>query len=129
MSDNAALVCVAVILPRVRIHWDLSEKLVGVLSASTMAGVSGVMGWGGVAIGRALTLCVLCCCFIFCLAARSLQMMAGSVAWGVVSDLAGRALPFNATLLLTAVFTISASFSPSFLVLCFWMFCMGTAVG
>ncbi|WOO77730.1 putative MFS-type transporterc [Vanrija pseudolonga] len=94
MSDNAALVCVAVILPRVRIHWDLSEKLVGVLSASTMAG-----------------------------------MMAGSVAWGVVSDLAGRALPFNATLLLTAVFTISASFSPSFLVLCFWMFCMGTAVG
>ncbi|KAL1408359.1 hypothetical protein Q8F55_005168 [Vanrija albida] len=94
MSDNAALVCVAVILPRVRIHWDLSEKLVGVLSASTMAG-----------------------------------MMAGSVAWGVVSDLAGRALPFNATLLLTALFTISASFSPSFGVLCFWMFCMGTAVG
>lgn len=54
MSDNSALQCIgplnsssdslatdtpAVILPRVQIHFDLSSKVVGLLSASTMAGV------------------------------------------------------------------------------------------
>lgn len=55
--------------------------------------------------------------------------MIGAVGWGVVSDLLGRALPFNSTLFLTAVFGIGASFSPSFPVLCFWLFLMGSAVG
>ncbi|WWD21884.1 hypothetical protein CI109_106372 [Kwoniella shandongensis] len=94
MSDNSALQCIAVILPRVQVHFDLSSKVVGLLSASTMAG-----------------------------------MMIGAVGWGVVSDLLGRALPFNSTLFLTAVFGIAASFSPSFGILCFWMFCLGSAVG
>lgn len=31
--------CVAVILPRVQVHFDLSSKVVGLVSASTMAGV------------------------------------------------------------------------------------------
>ncbi|WVW78971.1 hypothetical protein I302_100934 [Kwoniella bestiolae CBS 10118] len=94
MSDNSALQCIAVILPRVQVHFDLSSKVVGLLSASTMAG-----------------------------------MMIGAVAWGVISDLLGRSLPFNATLFLTAVFGIAASFSPNFWVLCFWMFLLGSAVG
>ncbi|KAK8846568.1 hypothetical protein IAR55_005654 [Kwoniella newhampshirensis] len=94
MSDNSALQCIAVILPRVQVHYDLSSEVVGLLSASTMAG-----------------------------------MMVGAVGWGVVSDLLGRALPFNSTLFLTAVFGIAASFSPNFGVLCFWMFCLGSAVG
>jgi MFS family permease len=57
------------------------------------------------------------------------QMMIGAVGWGTISDLLGRALPFNSTLLLTAVFGIGASFAPSFGVLCGWMFLLGSAVG
>jgi MFS family permease len=57
------------------------------------------------------------------------QMMIGAVGWGVVSDLVGRVLPFNSTLLLTAIFGIGASYAPSFPVLCIWMFLLGTAVG
>ncbi|WWC67456.1 uncharacterized protein I206_101364 [Kwoniella pini CBS 10737] len=94
MSDNSALQCIAVILPRVQVHFNLTSKVVGLLSASTMAG-----------------------------------MMIGAVAWGVVSDLLGRALPFNATLFLTAIFGIAASFSPNFTILCIWMFLLGSAVG
>ncbi|ORX36134.1 major facilitator superfamily domain-containing protein [Kockovaella imperatae] len=94
MSDNSSLQCIAVILPRVQINFDLSSKVVGLLSASTMAG-----------------------------------MMLGAVGWGTVSDLLGRALPFNSTLFLTAVFGICASFAPNFPILCLWMFLLGTAVG
>jgi len=109
MSDNSALQCIgqyisqqaadtadplAVILPRVQVHFDLTSEVVGLLSASTMAG-----------------------------------MMIGAVGWGVVSDILGRSLPFNSTLFLTAVFGIAASFSPSFPVLCIWMFFLGSAVG
>ncbi|OCF33983.1 membrane transporter [Kwoniella heveanensis BCC8398] len=94
MSDNSALQCIAVILPRVQVHFDLSSKVVGLLSASTMAG-----------------------------------MMVGAVGWGVISDILGRALPFNSTLFLTALFGIAASFSTSFGMLCFWMFFLGSAVG
>ncbi|WVF70394.1 hypothetical protein IAT40_005184 [Kwoniella sp. CBS 6097] len=94
MSDNSALQCIAVILPRVQVHFDLSSKVVGLLSASTMAG-----------------------------------MMIGAVGWGVISDILGRALPFNSTLFLTALFGIAASFSTSFGMLCFWMFSLGSAVG
>ncbi|WVQ97518.1 hypothetical protein IAU59_004632 [Kwoniella sp. CBS 9459] len=94
MSDNSALQCIAVILPRVQVHFDLSSKVVGLLSASTMAG-----------------------------------MMIGAVGWGVISDILGRALPFNSTLFLTALFGIAASFSTSFPMLCFWMFFLGSAVG
>jgi MFS family permease len=57
------------------------------------------------------------------------QMMIGAVGWGTISDLLGRALPFNATLFLTAVFGIGASFAPNFGVLCAWMFLLGSAVG
>ena len=56
-------------------------------------------------------------------------MMVGAIGWGTVSDLVGRALPFNATLFLTAVFGIGASFSHSFGILCLWMFLLGSAVG
>ncbi|KLT44613.1 MFS general substrate transporter [Cutaneotrichosporon oleaginosum] len=94
MSDNSALQCIAVVLPRVRVHFNLGSEIAGLLSASMMAG-----------------------------------MMLGAVGWGVVSDILGRALPFHATLLLTAVFGIAASFAPNFWVLCICMFFLGTAVG
>ncbi len=65
MSDNSALNCIgeisahfysdtildlhelmalalALILPRVQVHFDLSSRVVGLLSASTMAGVSSI---------------------------------------------------------------------------------------
>jgi hypothetical protein len=40
MSDNSALACIAVILPRVQVHFGLEDHVVGLLSASTMGGVS-----------------------------------------------------------------------------------------
>jgi len=60
MSDNSALQCIgtlmydqmtslislAVILPRVQVHFDLTSEVVGLLSASTMAGVSLVIRIG-----------------------------------------------------------------------------------
>jgi hypothetical protein len=55
--------------------------------------------------------------------------MIGAIGWGTLSDMLGRALPFNATLFLTAVFGIGASFAPSFGILCIWMFFLGSAVG
>ncbi|WVQ75341.1 hypothetical protein IAR50_004960 [Cryptococcus sp. DSM 104548] len=94
MSDNSALQCIAVILPRVQIHFNLSSQVVGLLSACTMAG-----------------------------------MMIGAVSWGVISDILGRALPFNSTLFLTGFFGVCASFSPNFTILCIWMFWLGSAVG
>lgn len=40
MSDASALACIAVILPRVSVHFGLGSETAGVLSASMMAGVS-----------------------------------------------------------------------------------------
>jgi hypothetical protein len=40
MSDNSALQCIAVVLPRVRVHFNLGSEIAGLLSASMMAGVS-----------------------------------------------------------------------------------------
>jgi len=56
-------------------------------------------------------------------------MMIGAIGWGTLSDMLGRALPFNSTLFLTAIFGIGASFAPNFGVLCIWMFFLGSAVG
>jgi hypothetical protein len=39
MSDNATLQCVAIILPRVQVHFDLSSTEASLLSASTMVNV------------------------------------------------------------------------------------------
>lgn len=103
------LIPLAVILPRVQVHFDLTSEVVGLLSASTMAGVSLFSE-------------------IVDISADS-QMMIGAVGWGTVSDILGRSLPFNSTLFLTAVFGIGASFSPSFPILCIWMFFLGSAVG
>lgn len=126
MSDNSALQCIgtccylkyymlilpsAVILPRVKVHFDLTSEVVALLSASTMAGVS------------------ICHPRRQCVYANTAQMMIGAVGWGTVSDLLGRALPFNVTLFLTAVFGIGASFAPTFPILLVWMFLLGSAVG
>lgn len=94
-------------------HFNLSSKVVGILSASTMAGVSSSLdkqGWNH-------------------LISLDVQMMVGAVGWGVLSDLLGRTMPFNATLFLTGIFGVGASFSPNFAILCCWMFCLGSAVG
>lgn len=57
MSDNSALCCIAVILPRVKVHFGLKDEVVGLLSASTMGGMMiGAVGWGVISdlVGRAL---------------------------------------------------------------------------
>jgi len=38
-SDNAWLQCVAVILPRVQQHWDITDRWIGLLSTSLFAGM------------------------------------------------------------------------------------------
>lgn len=56
-------------------------------------------------------------------------MFVGAIAWGSLSDVLGRSLPFNATLFLTACFGLMASFSARYGAVCFWMFWLGSAVG
>ncbi|KAI0789718.1 major facilitator superfamily domain-containing protein [Abortiporus biennis] len=56
-------------------------------------------------------------------------MMFGAVGWGTCSDLLGRTAAFNATLFLTSLFGILASFANSFPSLCIVLFFLGSAVG
>ncbi|RXW16530.1 hypothetical protein EST38_g9327 [Candolleomyces aberdarensis] len=56
-------------------------------------------------------------------------MMIGAIGWGTCSDLMGRITAFNATLCLTAVFGILASFANSFPSLCVILFLLGSSVG
>ncbi|KAH9949855.1 MFS general substrate transporter [Amylocystis lapponica] len=56
-------------------------------------------------------------------------MMFGAVGWGTCSDLMGRTTAFNATLFLTSVFGIFASFANTFVLLCLALFFLGSAVG
>ncbi|KAI0335781.1 MFS general substrate transporter [Cubamyces sp. BRFM 1775] len=56
-------------------------------------------------------------------------MMFGAVGWGTCSDLMGRTTAFNATLFLTALFGIFASFASSFGLLCLALFLLGSSVG
>ncbi|KAI8994255.1 MFS general substrate transporter [Trametes punicea] len=56
-------------------------------------------------------------------------MMFGAVGWGTCSDLMGRTTAFNATLFLTALFGIFASFASSFVWLCLILFFLGSSVG
>ncbi|KAK7681521.1 hypothetical protein QCA50_015253 [Cerrena zonata] len=56
-------------------------------------------------------------------------MMFGAVGWGTCSDLLGRTTAFNATLFLTAVFGVLASFANTFILLCIALFLLGSAVG
>ncbi|EGG10311.1 uncharacterized protein MELLADRAFT_115563 [Melampsora larici-populina 98AG31] len=94
MCDNMWLQSVAVILPRVQIHFRVSDRWIGLLSTSIFTG-----------------------------------MMVGAWTWGNFSDSYGRRHPFNGTLLMTSVFGLLCGFSPSFEVLCFLLFCLGTGVG
>jgi len=55
--------------------------------------------------------------------------MFGAVGWGTCSDLLGRTTAFNATLFLTSLFGILASFANSFPTLCIALFFLGSAVG
>ncbi|KAI0637103.1 MFS general substrate transporter [Trametes polyzona] len=56
-------------------------------------------------------------------------MMFGAVGWGTCSDLMGRTAAFNATLFLTALFGIFASFAGTFGWLCVALFLLGSSVG
>lgn len=53
----------------------------------------------------------------------------GSFIWGVGSDILGRRIAFNATLLITAVFGMLASFAPSWPALCLLLAFLGFGVG
>lgn len=53
----------------------------------------------------------------------------GAFTWGIGSDMLGRRIAFNATLLITSVFGILTSFAPSWGFVCFLLACLGFGVG
>ncbi|KAG9096860.1 hypothetical protein FRC06_008248 [Ceratobasidium sp. 370] len=56
-------------------------------------------------------------------------MMFGALGWGSCSDIFGRRMAFNLTLVFTGLFGVLACFASSFMSLCFFLFLLGTAVG
>ncbi|KAJ3003746.1 hypothetical protein HKX48_001584, partial [Thoreauomyces humboldtii] len=56
-------------------------------------------------------------------------MLIGAIFWGTWSDHYGRRHAFNATLIISTVFGITAAFAPTFPVLCFLIFGLGIGVG
>ncbi|CAG8719351.1 14217_t:CDS:2 [Cetraspora pellucida] len=47
LSDNMWIQCVVVILPRVKVHYDVNEKFIGILSSSMSTGMMiGALFWG-----------------------------------------------------------------------------------
>ncbi|KAI5858186.1 MFS general substrate transporter [Durotheca rogersii] len=53
----------------------------------------------------------------------------GSFLWGLGSDIIGRRIAFNVTLLVTGIFGIWASYAASWTSVCILLACMGTGVG
>ncbi|KAI1389795.1 MFS general substrate transporter [Hypoxylon trugodes] len=53
----------------------------------------------------------------------------GSFFWGLGSDIIGRRIAFNVTLLITSIFGIWAAYAPSWIAVCILFACMGTGVG
>ncbi|KAF8322590.1 MFS general substrate transporter [Clavulina sp. PMI_390] len=94
LADNMWMEGVAIALPRVQDHFNMTGQQVGVLSS-----------------------------FFFC------GMMFGAVVWGNCSDVLGRRVAFNATLVLSSLFGLVVSISPSFTVLAASLLLLGSAVG
>lgn len=136
--DNMALQTVSVILPRVQEHFQVGDRLIGMLSTSIFAGmmVRARISAGLNEISTGLT-----CHFPDRSVhgdgeAVGLQSLADvSVSYVLtqpflaVSDAKGRVYAFNLTLAITAVFATAAAFAPSFGWLCFALFWVGTGVG
>ncbi|KAK4195977.1 major facilitator superfamily domain-containing protein [Triangularia verruculosa] len=58
-----------------------------------------------------------------------LGLCLGSVIWGIGSDVIGRRIAFNATLLITSLFGIASAFSPNWPALCLLYSALGFGVG
>ncbi|KAI6326480.1 hypothetical protein MCOR29_003435 [Pyricularia oryzae] len=58
-----------------------------------------------------------------------LGLCVGSFTWGIGSDMMGRRIAFNATLFITGVFGILASYAPSWGWLCLMLAALGSGVG
>jgi hypothetical protein len=95
------------------VHFALNATGTSLLSASTMVNDRLDINLGDIS----------------CLFFDQFGMALGAYSWGSVADSAGRILPYHATILLTGLFNLGASYANSFKVLCFWMFAVGTAVG
>lgn len=94
LADNMWMEGVAVALPRVQDHFQLSGRTTGYMSS-----------------------------FFFC------GMMFGAIGWGNCSDVLGRRIAFNGTLIFSALFGILVSMAPNFPLLCGTLFLLGSAVG
>ncbi|KAL4791360.1 major facilitator superfamily domain-containing protein [Aspergillus venezuelensis] len=63
------------------------------------------------------------------LLAQNLGLLIGALFWGFGCDIFGRRIAFNMTIGITAVFSLMATFSPSFTVLCLFAFLWSIGVG
>ncbi|KAL4948983.1 major facilitator superfamily domain-containing protein [Aspergillus filifer] len=63
------------------------------------------------------------------LLAQNLGLLIGALFWGFGCDIFGRRIAFNMTIGITAVFSLIATFSPSFTVLCLLAFLWSIGVG
>lgn len=112
------LQAIAIILPRVRDQYGVSNNVIGALSSSTFAGMFlGAFVWGT--------------CMHFenrPVPLHAFILMAYSSS-SPGSDVLGRAMAFNLTLILTSIIGATAMLAQSYIQLCVVMFFLGTAVG
>lgn len=109
------LQAIAIALPRIQDHYAVPDNNIGWLSTSLFAGMLiGAVGWGA------------CMEYFILIVHDSNMALIGS---HLGSDLFGRSLAFNATLVLTTVFGLFASVAPTYPLLCLALFLLGTAVG
>lgn len=109
------LQAIAIILPRVRDQYGVSNNVIGALSSSTFAGMFlGAFVWGT-------------CMHI---ENRPVPLHAFILmAYSAGSDVLGRAMAFNLTLILTSIIGATTMLAQSYIQLCVVMFFLGTAVG
>lgn len=105
------LEAIAIALPRVQDHFSVPNSRIGWLMTSMFGGMMfGAVGWGN---------------------CESLNPCANEniIIPQIGSDVLGRRLAFNATLLLSAIFGLFVSIAPTYVLLCVSLVLLGTAVG
>lgn len=103
-------------------HFAISDRWIGLLSASIFAGMMvGAWGWGSCEFDSSGKL-------------QSRDRISSLATDSRIlpctdSDTNGRKLAFNSTLLITSICGIASAFAPTFGLLCLGLFGLGTGVG
>jgi len=121
------LQAIAIILPRIQDQYGVSNNVIGALSSSTFAGMFlGAFVWGTCTHLETYSRPLLSS-HLHNLIPHAYQWLFLSLSAG--SDVLGRAMAFNLTLILTSLIGAAATFAQSYVQLCIVMFFLGTAVG